>query len=253
MTPTRLARNLSAAVVAGIAAWSSYHHMVEVALGVGERPDVAYLVPLSVDGMLVVASVAMVDDKRAGRRVRASARLAFVVGVAASVGANIAAAQPTIGARVVAAWPAVALLLVVELLSRTGRLLRHGTAVDEDTDGGSAESADSLPVAPMAAQVVAQIPAPADLPPAAPVRKTAPAKKPITDAQVRRILRDPIKVPRDPDGTVPPNRLAKRAGIGNDRAARVIDEEGLTPPARPSVGEAPVNGYDHDADAYVDA
>jgi hypothetical protein len=43
--------------------------MVEVALAVGERPDVAYVLPLSVDGMLVVASVAMVDDRRsaAGR------------------------------------------------------------------------------------------------------------------------------------------------------------------------------------------
>ncbi|GAA1755980.1 DUF2637 domain-containing protein [Luedemannella helvata] len=120
---TRLASNLSAAVVAGIAAWSSYHHMVSVALSVGERPDVAYVLPLSVDGMLVVASVAMVDDRRNGRRVRWSARIAFATGVVASVAANVAAAEPSVGARIVAAWPAVALLLTVELLSRTGRLL----------------------------------------------------------------------------------------------------------------------------------
>ncbi|AYF30494.1 hypothetical protein CSH63_24205 [Micromonospora tulbaghiae] len=125
MTPTRLARDVSTVVVAGIAAWSSWSHMVAVALRFGERPEVAYVLPLSVDGMLVVASAAMVEDKRAGRRVRWSARTAFAVGVAASVAANIAAAAPSPGARIVAAWPAVALLLVVEMLSRSHPAARN--------------------------------------------------------------------------------------------------------------------------------
>jgi hypothetical protein len=128
---TRLARNLSAAVVAGIAAWSSYRHMVTVALGVGEQPEVAYVLPLSVDGMLVVASIAMVDDRRSGRNVRWSARLAFAAGVLASVAANVSAAHPTLGARIVASWPALALLLTVELLSRSGRpSKKQSTVVD---------------------------------------------------------------------------------------------------------------------------
>jgi len=118
---TRLARNLSAGVVATIAAWSSYSHMVHVALRFGERAEVAYVLPLSVDGMLVVASAAMVDDKRSGRTVRWSARAAFVVGVVASIAANVTAAHPSVGARIVAGWPALALLLVVEMLSRSGR------------------------------------------------------------------------------------------------------------------------------------
>lgn len=92
--------------------------MVYVALCFGERPEVAYVLPISVDGMLIVASTAMVDDQRGGRRVRRSARIAFLAGVTASVAANITAAQPTFGARIVAAWPAIALLLVVEMLSR---------------------------------------------------------------------------------------------------------------------------------------
>ncbi|WP_249715210.1 DUF2637 domain-containing protein, partial [Rhizomonospora bruguierae] len=98
----------------------------------GERPEVAYVLPLSVDGMLVVASAAMVKDKRAGRRVRWSARTAFVVGVAASVGANIAAAMPSPGAHIVAAWPAVALLLVVGMLTR----LRPAPPCQPPWDGG---------------------------------------------------------------------------------------------------------------------
>ncbi|MBN1171100.1 MAG: DUF2637 domain-containing protein [Micromonosporaceae bacterium] len=105
-------------MVAAIAAWSSYSHMVHVALAFGERPEVAYALPFSVDGMLVVSSVVMVDDKGRGLRVRPVARLAFTAGVLASVAANIAAAHPSVGARAVAAWPAIALLLVVEMLAR---------------------------------------------------------------------------------------------------------------------------------------
>jgi len=142
---TRLARNASAAVVAGIAAWSSYSHMVHVALRFGERPEVAWLLPFSVDGMLVVASVAMVDDKRSGRRVRPTARVAFASGVAASIAANIAAAQPTWGARVVAAWPALALLLVVEMLSRAGRAAASAGAVERAAVPASATVAVQVP------------------------------------------------------------------------------------------------------------
>ena len=40
----RAARNLSAGAVAAIAAWSSYSHMVHVALSYHERPQVAYAV-----------------------------------------------------------------------------------------------------------------------------------------------------------------------------------------------------------------
>ncbi len=70
LTGTRIARNVAAGAVASIAAWSSYSHMTHVALHFGERPEVAYLLPLSVDGLMVVASVAMVDDKAAGSTVR---------------------------------------------------------------------------------------------------------------------------------------------------------------------------------------
>ena len=121
MNGTRLVRNVSAGMVAGIAAWSSYSHMTEVALRFGERPEVAYVLPFSVDGLMVVASVTMVDDKQARRRPRKSARAAFLAGVLASVGANIAAAHADLGARIVAGWPALALLLVVEMLSRSGK------------------------------------------------------------------------------------------------------------------------------------
>lgn len=135
MDLTRLARNVSTAAVTMIAAWSSWSHMVHVALRFGERPEVAYVLPISVDGMLVVASTAMVEDKRHGRPVRWSARVAFVAGVAASVAANIAAAHPSVGARIVAAWPALAMLLVVEILSRTRTAGPRPAPSADSTDG----------------------------------------------------------------------------------------------------------------------
>ena len=93
--------------------------------------------PISVDGMLIVASTAMVEDKRRGRPVRWSARVAFVAGVAASVAANIAAAHPSVGARIVAAWPALAMLLVVEILSRA-RSVGDQPGIREPSPEGSA-------------------------------------------------------------------------------------------------------------------
>jgi hypothetical protein len=123
--------------------------MVHVALRFGERPEVAYVLPISVDGMLIVASTAMVDDQRAGRPVRWSARIAFLAGVTASVAANITAAQATFGARIVAAWPAIALLLVVEMLSRVRRTPAAPTedvgADPLDIVTGTAAPADSGP------------------------------------------------------------------------------------------------------------
>ncbi|KAB1947548.1 DUF2637 domain-containing protein [Micromonospora sp. ALFpr18c] len=155
MTPTRLARNISTAAVASIAAWSSWSHMVDVALRFGERPEVALVLPISVDGMLIVASTAMVEDKREGRPVRWSARVAFVAGVAASVAANIAAAHPTLGARIVAAWPAVALLLVVEMLSRARPAidLPPPHMVKREPRGGAEQPRSDAPVSVLAPKV----------------------------------------------------------------------------------------------------
>jgi hypothetical protein len=54
-------RVVSTAVIAGIAAWVSYWHMREVAYRFGETSVSAYLLPISVDGLIVVASVSLVE------------------------------------------------------------------------------------------------------------------------------------------------------------------------------------------------
>jgi hypothetical protein len=48
-------------VIAGIAAWVSYWHLTGVAARYGETGTTAYLLPISVDGLIVVASVCLVE------------------------------------------------------------------------------------------------------------------------------------------------------------------------------------------------
>jgi hypothetical protein len=55
------ARVGAAAVVAAIAAWVSYWHMAAVASRYGETSASPYLLPLSVDGLVVVASICLVE------------------------------------------------------------------------------------------------------------------------------------------------------------------------------------------------
>jgi hypothetical protein len=56
------ARLIAAAGIAGIAAWVSYWHMAGVAARYGETGAAAsYLLPISVDGLVVVASISLVE------------------------------------------------------------------------------------------------------------------------------------------------------------------------------------------------
>ncbi|GGK32462.1 hypothetical protein GCM10010124_26550 [Pilimelia terevasa] len=48
-------------LIAGIAAWVSYWHMTAVAVRYGETSGSAHLLPLSVDGLIVVASICLVE------------------------------------------------------------------------------------------------------------------------------------------------------------------------------------------------
>lgn len=64
-----VARLMAAVIIAGIAAWVSYWHMVGVVARYGETGATPYLLPASVDGLVVVASVSLVE---LGGRIRAA-------------------------------------------------------------------------------------------------------------------------------------------------------------------------------------
>lgn len=60
-------RIVGTAVIAGIAAWVSYWHMADVTAAYGETGAAPYLIPLTVDGLVVVASVCLVELNAAAR------------------------------------------------------------------------------------------------------------------------------------------------------------------------------------------
>jgi hypothetical protein len=60
-------RLVATSAIAGIAAWVSYGHMVGVTARYGESGAAPYLIPLSVDGLIVVASICLVE---LGARIR---------------------------------------------------------------------------------------------------------------------------------------------------------------------------------------
>jgi len=98
----------------------SFAHMWEVAHRAGEGWR-SNLLPLSVDGLVVAASMSLLTSRRAGQPGGRLAWVALMGGVAASLAANVAAADPNLTARIVAAWPAAAFAVAFELLLQQRR------------------------------------------------------------------------------------------------------------------------------------
>jgi hypothetical protein len=139
MNVTKLAAYSGAAVVGAVAAVVSFGHLRHLALSAGEASLAAGLLPISVDGLLASSAAVMVADKQAGRRPRTSARVSFGAGCVATVAGNIGAASPTPVGWLVAAWAPLALLLVTEMLARTGTepaTRQNGVSATQSQDQG---------------------------------------------------------------------------------------------------------------------
>jgi hypothetical protein len=107
-----------ALLVATVAAYGSYEHQRLFALRGGADGGSAAWWPLSVDGLLVLASVGLLRSRATNRRGRLSLWSAFGLGIAVSLAANIdAAPNLTWQSVLVAGWPPIALLLAVELVA----------------------------------------------------------------------------------------------------------------------------------------
>ncbi|MGI9064516.1 MAG: DUF2637 domain-containing protein [Pseudonocardiaceae bacterium] len=131
--PGRAVRAVTVAavlLVAAVAAVVSYAHMQTVADRAGEGWR-AWLLPLSVDGLVVAASMALLTRRRVGVPGGWLPWCALLAGVGASRAANVAAAEPTTTARVVAAWPALAFAVAFELLLQQRRTPVGAPVVDE--------------------------------------------------------------------------------------------------------------------------
>jgi len=103
-----------------VAAIASYDQQRLLADMAGEEWR-AWLLPISVDGLIVTASRTMLTRQRSGRSAGRLAWTAMLAGLTASLAANVAGAEPTLVGRLVAAWPPLALLLAYELLMQQVR------------------------------------------------------------------------------------------------------------------------------------
>jgi hypothetical protein len=146
----------SVTVLALIAGTVSYLHMHALVALHGQPGWVAALTPLSVDGMIVAASMTLLAESRSGGQGGVLPWLLLVVGSVASLAANVAVAEPSVIGRAIAAWPSFALIGSYELLIRQVRWVastgRERPAVPPVPDCSEPAVPASLPVQPTSTQ-----------------------------------------------------------------------------------------------------
>jgi hypothetical protein len=128
VTGDRVIRFATAAVVCAVAAFAavvSYSHVYGLGRAHGQDGTAARLLPLSVDGLIVAASLVLLHEARNDRDAPALARLMLWLGISATIGANIAygAGYGLLGA-LISAWPAVAFIGTVEIAMQQVRRAR---------------------------------------------------------------------------------------------------------------------------------
>jgi hypothetical protein len=112
------ATHASVGIVAFFAAVISYTHIRDLAIRNGYDHFTSYLLPLSVDGLIVGASLMLVLASRERLRVPL-ARCALWLGIGATIAANVAFGTPEsltgpAMRATVCAWPAIAFIMIVE-------------------------------------------------------------------------------------------------------------------------------------------
>lgn len=232
----RRATALVVVAVAAFAAVVSYLHVYDLGRAHGQSGTAARLLPLSVDLLILAASLVALHEVRNQRTVPALARFALWLGIAGTIGANLAYGLPygPLGA-VLSAWPGVAFVISIELmigLVRRSRIVPKPESAPATVAGSAPaalvpaprtapESAGTAPVTAPATALPAPRPSAVTAPATAPApRKRAPAKPkkrikgPATPDEAERIFADDLA-----NGVVPSQRTIKTAcRVGNDKA-----------------------------------
>jgi hypothetical protein len=144
--------------VALVAAIVSYRHAYAVVSSHGETGMVARLYPLTIDGLIYAASMALLDAARRSAPAPALARWLLAAGITATLAVNVAAGSAfgPLGA-IVAAWPALALVgsyeLLMVIIRGTGR--QASLAAPAMAPGRVAADAESAARAALAASIAA--------------------------------------------------------------------------------------------------
>lgn len=214
------------ATIAGIAAWVSYWHMAGVAARYGETGAAPYLLPLSVDGLVVVASVSLVElagrlramqEKDNMGRVAPAPEATVVPGNGATTIASAMAEAPASGgSELIEAKPLLQPESGSPVLSENLRenLREHlGEHFGERLAAVRPRQRNATAPATARATASARVPTGARLPaPAVPARRGRPVE------ETRRLAAE--LAARQPDATT--DDLAKQLGITTQRLRRVL-------------------------------
>lgn len=113
----RCATAIVVTLLAAIAAVASYRHILEVGWMHGETGLVAYLSPITIDGLIVASSLTLLDAARRGEKGLLLSWAALALGVILTIAANVLyGLQDSIIGAIYAALPAVTLTISFELL-----------------------------------------------------------------------------------------------------------------------------------------
>lgn len=139
-----------ASAVAAVAAIASYVHMKTLGENAGQGL-LSWGLPLSVDGLLVVSGMVMFVRRCAGQAAGWLPWIGLVLGLLASLSANVAVADPAPLSWVVSGWPPVSLAVAFELLIMIFRHMRpeQAAATTSDTLPGQLEQVAVREQAPM--------------------------------------------------------------------------------------------------------
>ena len=119
MNGDKLAQVLAVLAVAVVAGIVSFSHIETLALAHGYTLGTARLLPVSVDGLIVAASLACLTEARARGEASRLSRSGLVLGILATLAANVAVgAQFGLVGAIVNAWPAIAFIVASEILLR---------------------------------------------------------------------------------------------------------------------------------------
>ncbi len=221
----RVVTVLAVLLVAAVAAVASYAHMQHLAFRAGEDWR-SYLLPLSVDGMVVAAGMVLLTRSRAGIAGGWLPWAALLGGVAASLFANIASAEPTVTARVIAAWPPLAFAVAFELLLQQRRPVEAAPPASENVPADRPVStpvsgmSESVGEGPPAWRPVAATPSPA-LGPARVEPRAASTPAPDPDPLVARAA-ELVAAARANGRPAGRRTIARKLGVSEHQATQLL-------------------------------
>lgn len=128
--------------VAGVAAYVSYWHCVGVVTRLAEHGTIGHLYPVAIDGIIIAASMVLLDAARHGEPAPPLAWLLLAAGIGVTLAANVTyGAQAGVSSALWSAWPALAFVGCYELLMLLVRAsARRGT----DDPGRSRTAVDMV-------------------------------------------------------------------------------------------------------------